>query len=42
VVTNDSTSVGEVVLVSGTVRTERDLGMGCPYKVLVEDAKLAR
>jgi hypothetical protein len=42
VVTNDSTSVGEVVLVSGTVRTDRDLGMGYSYKVLVEDAKLAR
>jgi len=42
VVTNDSTSVGEVVLVSGTVRTDRDLGMGYSYKVLVEDARLAK
>jgi hypothetical protein len=42
VVTNDSTSVGEVVLVSGTVRTDRDLGMGYTYKVLVEDARLAK
>ena len=42
VVTNDSTSVGEVVLVSGTVRTDRDLGMGYKYKVLVEDARLAK
>jgi hypothetical protein len=42
VVTNDSTSVGEVVLVSGTVRTDRDLGMGYSYKVLVEDARLSK
>ena len=42
VVTNDTTKVGEVVLVSGTVRTDRDLGMGYSYKVLVEDARLAK
>jgi hypothetical protein len=42
VVTNDTTSIGAVVLVSGTVRTDRDLGMGYTYKVLVEDARLAK
>ena len=40
--TADTAALGEVVLVSGTVRTDRDLGMGYTYKVLVEDARLAK
>lgn len=42
VVTSDTTHVGEVVLVKGTVRTDRNLGMGYSYKVLVEDARLTK
>jgi hypothetical protein len=40
VTTLDATQVGAVVLVKGTVRTERDFGAGYAYKVLVEDARL--
>jgi hypothetical protein len=42
VVTGGSAQVGDVVLVSGTVRTDRNLGAGYSYKVLVEDAKVTR
>jgi hypothetical protein len=42
VVTKDTARVGEVVLVKGTVRTDRNLGMGYSYKVLVEDAALSK
>lgn len=42
VTTTDEAKVGEVVLVKGTVRTDRDLGSGYFYKLLVEDAKLSR
>jgi hypothetical protein len=42
VVTADAARVGDVVLVKGTVRTDRDLGMGYFFKVLVEDAALTK
>ena len=42
VVTGDTAKVGDVVLVKGMVRTDRNLGMGYSYKVLVEDAKLTK
>lgn len=42
VVTKDTAKVGDIVLVKGTVHTNRDLGMGYSYKVLVEDAKLTK
>jgi len=42
VTTKDTATVGEVVLASGTVHTDRDLGSGYAYKVLVEDATLKR
>lgn len=42
VVTGNTASVGEVVQVSGTVRTDRNFGSGYTYKVLIEDAKLSK
>jgi hypothetical protein len=42
VVTSDTAKVGDIVLAKGTVRTDRNLGMGYSYKVLVEDAKLTK
>jgi hypothetical protein len=36
----DEAKKGDVVLVKGVVRIDRDLGPGYLYKVLVEDAKL--
>ncbi|HUH95680.1 MAG TPA: nucleotide-binding protein [Casimicrobiaceae bacterium] len=43
VVTTDAQAeIGEVVLVKGMVRTNRNLGAGYAYKVLVEDATLER
>ena len=34
--------VGDVVLATGVVHTDRDLGSGYSYKVLVEEAKLKK
>jgi hypothetical protein len=42
VTTKDKAKVGDVVLVSGVVHTDRDLGSGYSYKVLVEEAKLQK
>lgn len=42
VTTTETTAVGEVVLVKGTVRTDQDFGSGYTYSVIVEDAKLGR
>lgn len=42
VTTTDAASVGDVVLVTGTVRLDRDFGAGYVYPVLVENAKVAR
>jgi hypothetical protein len=42
VVTSGTAKPGDVVLVSGTVRTDRDFGYGYSYKVLVEDAKVTQ
>ena len=42
VTTKDETKIGDVVLVKGTVRTDRDLGSGYTYKVLVEEATLQK
>lgn len=42
VTTKDQTKVGEVILVNGTVRTDKDFGAGYSYKVLVEDASIKR
>ncbi len=42
VTTADEAKVGDVVTVKGVVRTDRDLGSGYSYKVLVEEAKLQK
>jgi hypothetical protein len=42
VTTLDEVKKGDVVTMKGVVRTERDLGSGYFYKVLVEDAKLQK
>jgi hypothetical protein len=42
VTTLDEVRKGDVVLMRGVVRTDRDLGSGYFYKVLVEDAKLQK
>ena len=42
VVTQDDATVGDVVVVKGVVRADRDLGSGYSYKVLIEEAKLQR
>jgi hypothetical protein len=42
VTTQEEARKGDVVLVKGVVRTDRDLGSGYFYKVLVEDAKLQK
>lgn len=42
VVSLDKATAGETVTITGTVRTNRDLGAGYTYKVLVEDAKVVK
>jgi hypothetical protein len=42
VTTGDSAAVGDVVLVKGTVRVDKDFGAGYAYPVIVEDAKLTK
>ncbi|MBI4985154.1 MAG: nucleotide-binding protein [Rhodocyclales bacterium] len=40
VTTQDVAKIGDVVLVKGVVRTDKDFGAGYVYKVLVEEASL--
>jgi hypothetical protein len=40
--TQDVTSVGDVVLIRGTLHLDRDFGAGYSYPVIVEDAKLTK
>ena len=42
VTTMDQAKVGDVVVVKGTVRTDKDFGAGYAYKVLVEEATLGQ
>jgi len=42
VTTADHASVGDVVVVKGTVRIDKDFGSGYAYPVIVEDAKLSK
>ena len=42
VTTLDETKIGDVVLVKGTVATDRDFGSGYSYKVLIEEAALQK
>lgn len=41
VTTSQEVAVGEVVVVSGVLSTDRDFGMGYQYDVIIEDAELA-
>jgi hypothetical protein len=40
--TKDEAAIGDVVLVKGIVHTDRDLGSGYSYKVLIEEATLKK
>jgi hypothetical protein len=40
VTTLESTKVGDVVTVQGTVRTDKDFGSGYAYQVLIEEATI--
>lgn len=42
VTTRDVVAVGDVVVVKGTVRVEKDFGAGYKYPVIVEDAKVTK
>jgi len=42
VTTKDEAKIGDVVLVKGVVRTDRDFGSGYSYAVLIEEATLQR
>ena len=42
VTTKDQARIGDVVVAKGVVHTDRDLGAGYSYKVLVEDATLQK
>jgi len=42
VTTQDQARIGDVVVVKGVVRTDRDLGSGYSYKVLIEEATLQK
>jgi hypothetical protein len=42
VTSKDMAKVGDIVLVKGVVHTDRDLGSGYSYKVLVEEATLQK
>ena len=42
ITTDDQTAVGDVVVVKGTVRIDKDFGAGYAYPVIIEDAKLSK
>ena len=42
VTTKDQAKAGDVVVVKGVVRTDKDLGSGYAYKVLIEEATLQK
>ena len=42
VTTADSAAVGDVVLVRGVVRLNKDFGAGYAYPVIIEDAKVSK
>lgn len=42
VTTGERVAVGDVVIVKGTVRVDRDFGHGYAYPVIVEEAKIAK
>ena len=42
VTTSQTANVGDVVVVSGTLRLDKDFGAGYAYAVIIEDAKLSK
>ena len=42
VTTLDAAALGDTVTITGTVRTNRDVGAGYTFAVIVEEAKVAR
>ncbi len=42
VTTNETAAVGDVIVVTGTVRVDQDFGAGYRYTVMIADAKLAK
>ena len=42
VTTKDQAKVGDIVVVRGVVHTDKDIGSGYSYKVLIEDAALRK
>jgi hypothetical protein len=42
ITTGDRAAVGDVVVVKGTVRVDKDFGSGYAYPVIVEDAKVSK
>ena len=42
VTTKEQTKIGDVVVANGVVHTDKDLGSGYSYKVLVEEATLQK
>lgn len=42
ITTNDTAKIGDVVVVNGTLRVDKDFGAGYQYPVIIEDAKLSK
>jgi len=42
VTTQETASVGDIVLIKGKISTDRDFGMGYSYPVMIEDAQLIK
>ncbi len=42
ITTSERASIGDVILVKGIVRVEKDFGAGYSYPVIIEDAKLSK
>lgn len=42
VTTQDASAKGEVVTVQGTVEVDLDIGMGTPYPVIIQDARVTK
>jgi hypothetical protein len=42
ITTNDSAKVGDVILVNGTLRVDKDFGAGYEYPVIVEEGKIRK
>ncbi len=42
VTTEDETNVGDIVVVKGTIHTDKDFGSGYTYKVIIEEATLQK